>query len=93
MALITVLDTCGNETSRWPHLYKSDPKFGNIYQTLLEGKKVPNFHLQGALFCHLGYICVLSSERAKIVWVAHYSGITGHFGVEKTMEVLQKYFY
>jgi hypothetical protein len=27
MALTTVLDSCGHETSGWPHLYKSDPEF------------------------------------------------------------------
>jgi hypothetical protein len=28
-----------------------------------------------------------------MVWEAHYSRVAGHFGVEKTMAVLQKYFY
>ena len=49
MALITMLDSCRHETLGWPHLYKSDPEFDNIYQTLLEGKEVPDFHLQNAL--------------------------------------------
>lgn len=66
MALIIVLDSCGHETSGWPHRYKSNPEFGSIYHTLLEGKQVPNFHLQDALLCHLGHICVPSSERAKM---------------------------
>jgi len=41
------------------------------YQTLLEGKRVPNFHLQYALLCHLGHIYVPSSELAKMIWEAH----------------------
>jgi hypothetical protein len=93
MALTTMLNSCGHETSDWPLLYKSDPKFGHTYNMLLEGKKVPNFHLHDALLCHLGHLCVPSSERAKIIWEAHYSRVIGHFGVEKTMAVLQKYFY
>eukprot|EP00253_Pinus_taeda_P017018 PITA_17018 len=79
MALITVLDSCGHETSRWPHLYKSNPEFGNIYQTLLEGKQVPIFHLQDALLCHLGHICVPSSEHAKMILEVHYSQDVGKY--------------
>eukprot|EP00253_Pinus_taeda_P033996 PITA_33996 len=31
MALTTVLNTCGHETSDWSLLYKSDPEFGHTY--------------------------------------------------------------
>jgi hypothetical protein len=93
MVLTTVLNSCGHNTSDWLLLYTSDPKFGHTYNTLLEGKKVPNFHLQDALLCHLGHLCVPSSERAKMIWEAHYNRVAGHFGVKKTMAVLKKYFY
>jgi hypothetical protein len=59
----------------------------------LEGKQVPNFHLQDALLCHVGHLYVPSSEHAKMIWEAHYSRVIGNFGLEKTMAVLQKYFY
>jgi hypothetical protein len=93
IALTTMLNSCWHKTSDWLLLYKSDPEFGHTYNTLLEGKKVPNFHLQDALLCHLGHLWVPSSERAKMIWEAHYSRVAGHFGVEKTVAVLQKYFY
>jgi len=93
MALITVLDSYGHKTSGWPHLYQSDPEFNSTCQTLLGGKKVPNFHLHDALLFHLGHICVPSIERAKMIWEAHYSRVTRHFEVEKTVAILQKYFY
>ncbi|MCY6525139.1 integrase zinc binding domain-containing protein, partial [Actinobacillus pleuropneumoniae] len=60
---------------------------------LLDGQHVPDFHLQDDLLCHLGHLFVPSSERAKMIWEAHYSRAVGHFGVEKTVAVLQKYFY
>jgi hypothetical protein len=28
-----------------------------------------------------------------MIWEAHYSRVVGHFGMEKTMEILNKYFY
>ena len=93
MVLTTVLNSCGHETSDWPLLYKSDPEFSHTYQNLLEGQHVPDFHLHDGLLCHLGHLCVPSSERAKMIWEAHYSRTVGHFGVEKTVAVLQKYFY
>jgi hypothetical protein len=93
MVLTTVVNSCGHETYDWLLLYKSDPKFDHTYNTLLEGKKVPNFHLQDALLCHLGHLCVPSIERAKMIWEAHYSRVAEHFRVKKTMAVLQNYFY
>jgi hypothetical protein len=80
MALTIVLNSCGHETYDWPLLYKSDPELGHTYNMLLEGKKVLNFHLQDALLCHLGHICVPSSECAKMIWEAHYSRVLGILG-------------
>jgi hypothetical protein len=91
--LTTVLDSCGHETSGWPHLYETDPDFSTTYQMLGENSVVTNFHLQDGLLCRLGHLCVPSSEHAKLIWEAHYSRVAGHFGVEKTVAVLQKHFY
>ena len=93
MAITTVLNSCGHETSDWTLLYKSDPEFSHTYRTLLEGNQVPNFHLQDALLCHMGHLFVPSSKRAKMIWEAHYSQVAGHFGVKKKVAVLKKYFY
>jgi len=93
MALTTMLNSCGHETSDWPLLHKSDLEFGHTYQTLLEGHHVTYFHLQDALLCHLGHLCVPSSKHAKMIWQAHYSRAVGNFKVEKIVAVLQKYFY
>jgi len=60
---------------------------------LLEGKEVPYFHLQGALVCHMGHLCVPTSECANMIWEGHYYRLAGHFGIYKIVAVLQKYFY
>ena len=88
MALTTVLNSCGDETSDWTLLYKSDPKLCHTYKTLLEGTQVPNFYLQDSLLCHLGNLCVPSSECDRMIWEAHYSQVVGNFRVEKTVAVL-----
>ena len=93
MAITTVLNSCGHKTSDWSLLYKSDLEFSHTYHTLLKGNQVPKFHLQDVLLCHMGHVCVPSSEHVKMIWEAHYSRVTRHFGVEKIVVVLQKYFY
>jgi hypothetical protein len=54
---------------------------------------VTDFHIQEKLLCHLDHLCVPTSEREKMIWESHYSRMAGHFGVEKTMVILQKHFY
>jgi hypothetical protein len=92
-ALTTVLHSCGHEASEWPQLYQQDPDFTTTYQLLGTGVNVTDFHIQDRLLCHLGHLCVPTSERAKMIWEAHYSRMAGHFGMEKTVVILQKHFY
>jgi hypothetical protein len=91
--LTTVLDSCGHETFGWPQLYETDPDFATTYQMLGANVVVDNFHLQDGLLCCLGHICVPSSERANMIWEAHYSRVAGHFSFEKIVVMLQTHFY
>jgi hypothetical protein len=92
-ALTTVLHSCRYEASEWPQLYQQDPNFATTYQLLGTGATVKDFHIQDELLCHLGHLCVPTSELAKLIWESHYSRIAEHFGVEKTVAVLQRHFY
>jgi hypothetical protein len=71
-------------------LYANDPDFTTTYQMLGAGTTVVNFHLQDGQLCHLGHLCIPSSERAKLITEFLYSSEAGHFVVDKSMEVLQK---
>jgi hypothetical protein len=88
-----MLESGDHDTSRWSHLYETDSNFSTTYQMLGTNSMVANFHLQDGMLCHLGHLCIPSSERMKLIWEAHYSRVAGHFGVEKTVEMLQKHFY
>jgi hypothetical protein len=79
--LTTVLESCIHETSGWPQLYETDPNFTTTYQMLGANLVIDNFHLQDGLLCHMGHICVPSSEQAKLIWEAYYSQVAGHFGI------------
>jgi hypothetical protein len=92
-ALTIVLHSCGHETLEWSQLYQQDRNFATTYQLLGTGTIITNFHIQDRLLCHLEHLYVPTSERAKLIWEAHYSWVAGHFGVEKNVVVLQKHFY
>jgi hypothetical protein len=92
-SLTIVLHSRGHETSEWPQLYQQDPDFTITYQLLGTGTTVTDFHIQDKILCHLGHLCVPTREHAKLIWEAQYSRVAGHFGVEKTMVILQKKFY
>jgi hypothetical protein len=92
-ALTTVVHSYGHEASEWPQVYQQDLDFTTTYQLLGTGTTVTDFHIQNILLCHLGHLCVPTSERAKLIWEAHYSRVAGHFGMEKIVVVLQKHFY
>jgi hypothetical protein len=91
VTLTTVLESCDHETSGWPHLYETYLDFSTTYQMLGANSMVANLHLQHGLLCRLGHLSVPSSECAKLIWESHYSRVEGHFGIEKTVAVLQKH--
>jgi hypothetical protein len=92
-ALTTMFHSCGNEASQCPQLYQKYLDLTSNYYILGIGTNVTYFHIQDALLCHLGHLCVPTSECAKMIWEAHYSQVAGHFGMEKIVVVLQKLFY
>jgi len=53
----------------------------------------PYYHLHDTLLCYLGHLCIPSSKCENLIWEAHYSQVVGHFVLEKTVAVLQNYFY
>jgi hypothetical protein len=79
--------------SEWPKLYQQDPDFTTTYQLLGTGATVTNFTIHDKILCHLGHLCICTSEHAKMIWESHYSRVARHFCVEKIVSVLQKHFY
>jgi hypothetical protein len=94
-----MLHSCGHEASDWPQLYQPDPDFSTTYQLLGTGANVTDFQNHDGTLCHLGHLCVPTSDRVptsnheNLIWEAHYNRMVGHFGVEKIVVVLKKHFY
>jgi hypothetical protein len=73
--LTTVLNSCGHETSGWPQLYERDPNFIATYHMLGAKKTITDFHNHDEMLCHLGHLCIPSSERAKMIWESPYNQV------------------
>ena len=67
--------------------------FQNVYAALKCGKQVENYYVQDQLLYHLGRLCIPVEQRTHVIREAHSSLIAGHFGVSKTLSVLQNYCY
>jgi hypothetical protein len=88
-----MLHSYGHEAFESPQLYHQDPDFATTYQFFGTHVNVTDFHIQDGFLCHLGHLCVPSSEHAKLIWEAHYSRMARNFGVEKIVAILHKHFY
>ncbi|XP_071917089.1 uncharacterized protein [Coffea arabica] len=91
--LITTLDTklLGFEFIK--DLYAADLDFGEIFTTLPRVTCEHYSMSQGFLY-YKGKLCIpMCSMRLLLVREAHGGGLMGHFGVAKTLSILQEHFY
>ncbi|XP_071920649.1 uncharacterized protein [Coffea arabica] len=91
--LITTLDTklLGFEFIK--DLYTADLDFGEIFTTLPRVTREHYSVSQGFLY-YKGKLCIpMCSLRLLLVREAHGGGLMGHFGVAKTLSILQEHFY
>jgi hypothetical protein len=75
--------------------YALDVDFKEVYPTLCHSNQVEEFdyHVHDTILYHIGKLCIPQGESINIIREAHSSLIVGHFGVGKTMDNLQRYFY
>ncbi|XP_074305835.1 uncharacterized protein LOC141641057 [Silene latifolia] len=77
-------------------MYKEDPDFSKEWITHTEGglAQGKRYVLQGGFLFHGNKLCVLKgSYRDLLIREVHSGGLGGHFGVQKTLEILQDQFY
>lgn len=80
-------------------LYKYDVDFGEIYQvctTLMDRYHTifSEFLIQDELLFKGHQLCIPKcSTRDNIVMEKHYGGLSGHFGIEKTLEAIKRHYH
>ena len=91
--LITSLDAklLGFELIK--ELYATDPDFGDTFNVLPWQNLEHYYNSQGFLFFKDKLCIPACSLRDLLVREAHGGGLMGHFGVVKTLSILQEHFY
>jgi hypothetical protein len=75
--------------------YALDADFKEVYATLCHSNQVEDldYHVHEKILYNLGKLCIPQGERVNIIREVHSSLITGHFGVGKMMDNLQRHCY
>lgn len=74
-------------------LYKDDGDFGELY-TQCTTHAVDRFHQVNGFLFRDSKLCIpRSSTQELLIREVHGGGIAGHFGVDKTLSMLQEHFY
>ena len=80
-------------------MYVVDPNFGDIYKVCMEfGERYhadfPDFLIQDKFLFKGGQLCVpRCSMRTNIIKEKHSGTMGGHFGLDKTLELVRRYYY
>ena len=74
-------------------LYREDVDFGKIFQTCERSSFEKFFIHEGFLFKESKLCIPKTSLRELLVREAHSGGLMGHFGVAKTLNILQEHFF
>ncbi|XP_071909839.1 uncharacterized protein [Coffea arabica] len=92
-ALITTLDAKLLGFEFLKDLYAADSDFGEIFVSLPRHSREHYFISQGFLY-YKDKLCIpKSSMRTLLVREAHGGGLMGHFGIAKTLMILQEHFF
>ncbi|XP_048228809.1 uncharacterized protein LOC125369769 [Ricinus communis] len=93
-ALLTTLDSklLGFEFIK--ELYVSDNDFSGMFTTCANGAVSADFYVFEGFLFKKNRLCIPNcSLRAVLVREAHGGGLMGHFGVQKTYDILIEHFY
>ncbi|XP_071920620.1 uncharacterized protein [Coffea arabica] len=91
--LITTLDAKLLGFEFLKEFYATDSDFGEIFNSLPRHSREHYFISQGFLY-YKDKLCIpKSSMRTLLVREAHGGGLMGHFGIAKTLMILQEHFF
>ena len=92
-SMLSVLESRVLGFSFIKELYEADPGFGSIICSSPNETKGPFVIQDGFLFKN-GRLCIpRGSIRDLLIREAHGGSLAGHFGITKTLEILNEHFY
>ena len=93
-ALLTTLDFKLLDFEFIKELYESDNDFSNMFITCANGAVFNDFYVFEGFFFKKNRLCIPNySLQAVLVREAHGGSLMGHFGVQKTYDILIEHFY
>ena len=81
---------------KWDHikdLYSQDHDFSKLFELHEKGSHQGFFRDKGYLFKNNRLCLPQSSLHELMIYEAHKRGLMGHFGVEKTLNILHEHFF
>ncbi|KAI4313089.1 hypothetical protein MLD38_037861 [Melastoma candidum] len=93
MILLSAMETKLIGFGYLKELYKDDEDFGAIFVQCAQ-QAIDRFHQVNGFLFHDSKLCIpRSSTRELLIREVHGGGIARHFGVDKTLAMLQEHFY
>ncbi|KAA0060723.1 reverse transcriptase [Cucumis melo var. makuwa] len=93
-ALLTVLSAEITTFNHLPTLYETDEDFGEIWSYCTDHIHDRDYHLVEGFLFKGNQLCIPhTSLREARIEEAHSGGLAGHFGQEKTFQIVTKRFY
>ncbi|KAI4372828.1 hypothetical protein MLD38_011012 [Melastoma candidum] len=93
MILLSAMETKLIGFGYLKELYKDDEDFGAIFVQCAQ-QAIDRFHQVNGFLFRDSKLCIpRSSTRELLIREVHGGGIAGHFGVDKTLAMLQEHFY
>ena len=92
-ALFSSLETKFIGFEHIKELYEHDSDFSHIYHSCALAAHNGYFRQNGYLLKDKRLCVPKSSIRELLVQEAHEGGLIGHFGVQKTLDILHEHFY
>ncbi|KAI4343331.1 hypothetical protein MLD38_027853 [Melastoma candidum] len=93
MMLLSAMETKLIGFEYLKELYKDDEDFGAIFVQCAQ-QAIDRFHQVNGFLFRDSKLCIpRSSTRELLIREIHGGGIAGHFGVDKTLAMLQEHFY
>jgi hypothetical protein len=92
--LITQLDTKVLGLKSIKTFYAVDADFNEPFSRCIDGKGWDKYYVHDGFLFQTNKICILAcSIRQVLLQEAHAGGLSGHFGVKKTLDMLSNHFF
>lgn len=94
ISLLTILQGSIIAFDSLPTLYENDPDFHDIWTSCKDHVNCNDFHILNGFLFKNNLLCIpRTSLRESLIKELHSNGLAGHFGMDKTLQLLSDRYY